>query len=340
MKGSVLGYDAQSQSGHIRGEDERRYRFTAGDVRTDRPLKAGDQVDFESEGDAANDIYLVPGAGASFDSAALRETAAKFTSAAGSAANRLNTYVANTSADEIKADLNRSPIARLLLGRAEIFYAILVLLACFAPLMPKTQILQFTPGFFISSYDWVDLEPHSLYGVAAFVGEWHEKAADVDNSSISDDASTHAAGTELLATMLKIVLFGFYIIPLCAAVMIYREIADAGTRQVRRQLWLYTSIVTIALPILATIALHTLTSGYQNLSDVNMVSDSDRILLMLVPSPVSDSVIGGWLLLPIAGVLMLLAWFGVLRAPLATASSAQPDPAAPAQQPGTGDGQS
>lgn len=59
MKGKVLGFDPASGTGAITGDDGNRYNFTAADNKSPAPLKAGDTVDFESEGNVARNIYAV-----------------------------------------------------------------------------------------------------------------------------------------------------------------------------------------------------------------------------------------------------------------------------------------
>lgn len=59
MKGAILGFDASAGFGHIRGEDDRRYRFEQGDLRADRPVRGGEAVDFEVEDGAARDVYVL-----------------------------------------------------------------------------------------------------------------------------------------------------------------------------------------------------------------------------------------------------------------------------------------
>jgi cold shock CspA family protein len=70
MKGKVLGFDAAAGTGAITGDDGKRYTFVAAANKSPTALKAGDSVDFQVEGDAAKDIYAVPGA-ASVDLAAM-----------------------------------------------------------------------------------------------------------------------------------------------------------------------------------------------------------------------------------------------------------------------------
>jgi len=70
MKGKVLGFDAAAGTGAITGDDGKRYKFVAADNKSPVALKAGDAVDFQAEGDAAKDIYAVPG-GASVDLSAM-----------------------------------------------------------------------------------------------------------------------------------------------------------------------------------------------------------------------------------------------------------------------------
>jgi hypothetical protein len=62
MKGKVLGFDAVAGTGAITGDDGKRYAFASADNKSPAALKPGDTVDFQVEGDAAKDIYVVAGA--------------------------------------------------------------------------------------------------------------------------------------------------------------------------------------------------------------------------------------------------------------------------------------
>ena len=70
MKGKVLGFDAAAGTGAITGDDGKRYAFALADNKSPAALKPGDAVDFQVDGDAAKDIYAVPG-GANVDLAAM-----------------------------------------------------------------------------------------------------------------------------------------------------------------------------------------------------------------------------------------------------------------------------
>lgn len=56
MKGVVLGFDP-TNGGFIRAEDGKRYELALDAWRGSRPPRAGEEVDFEINGDAASDIY-------------------------------------------------------------------------------------------------------------------------------------------------------------------------------------------------------------------------------------------------------------------------------------------
>lgn len=58
MEGQVLGYQASSDEGTIKGEDGNRYTFKRADWKADLFPTAGQGVDFNVEGSAARDIFL------------------------------------------------------------------------------------------------------------------------------------------------------------------------------------------------------------------------------------------------------------------------------------------
>lgn len=59
MKGKVLGFDPATGAGAITGDDGNRYTFAAADNKSPAPLKPGDTIDFQIEGNAAKEIYTV-----------------------------------------------------------------------------------------------------------------------------------------------------------------------------------------------------------------------------------------------------------------------------------------
>lgn len=63
MRGNVLDFSIQSNSGLISGEDGNRYRFSGAAWRDSSPPSRGAAVDFQPSGDTATDIYRALGSG-------------------------------------------------------------------------------------------------------------------------------------------------------------------------------------------------------------------------------------------------------------------------------------
>ncbi len=61
MKGQILDFSIQTNSGVISGEDGKRYEFTGADWRETSPPQRGMQVDFEDQKGHGKNIYRVPG---------------------------------------------------------------------------------------------------------------------------------------------------------------------------------------------------------------------------------------------------------------------------------------
>ncbi|HEY8872088.1 MAG TPA: DUF805 domain-containing protein [Stellaceae bacterium] len=59
MKGDVIGFDLDANTGAISGHDGRRYDFATMDWHGDRRPQHGDVVDFTADGQRATQIYLV-----------------------------------------------------------------------------------------------------------------------------------------------------------------------------------------------------------------------------------------------------------------------------------------
>ena len=58
MKGTILDFSVQSNSGTISGEDGERYNFDGADWKGDSPPSRGMSVDFSADGDQAKEVYL------------------------------------------------------------------------------------------------------------------------------------------------------------------------------------------------------------------------------------------------------------------------------------------
>lgn len=63
MRGQILDFNIQSNSGTISGADGNRYNFIGAEWRDNRSPLRGMQVDFETDGNAAKAVYVVSGAG-------------------------------------------------------------------------------------------------------------------------------------------------------------------------------------------------------------------------------------------------------------------------------------
>ena len=61
MKGTILDFSIQSNSGAISGENGERYNFDGADWKGDSPPARGMSVDFSFEGDRATEVYLAVG---------------------------------------------------------------------------------------------------------------------------------------------------------------------------------------------------------------------------------------------------------------------------------------
>lgn len=59
MKGNVIGFDADTNTGAISGHDGKRYDFVTSEWRAQGQPRHGDVVDFQPAGDRATQIYLV-----------------------------------------------------------------------------------------------------------------------------------------------------------------------------------------------------------------------------------------------------------------------------------------
>ena len=63
MKGYILDYTVQTNSGIISGDDNQRYNFRGADWKEAEPPRRGMRVDFAAVGDAAMEIYAEIGVG-------------------------------------------------------------------------------------------------------------------------------------------------------------------------------------------------------------------------------------------------------------------------------------
>ena len=61
MKGQILNYSVQTNSGIISGDDNQRYSFNGADWMESAPPRRGMQVDFAIIGTSATEVYAAPG---------------------------------------------------------------------------------------------------------------------------------------------------------------------------------------------------------------------------------------------------------------------------------------
>lgn len=59
MQGKILDYNNDMKSGLIRGNDGNKYRFSIDDCKSSVKPHIGAEVDFETNGDKATDIYVL-----------------------------------------------------------------------------------------------------------------------------------------------------------------------------------------------------------------------------------------------------------------------------------------
>lgn len=64
MKGKILDFSVQTNSGAISGDDGERYNFSGADWKSDRPPIRGMSVDFSVEDRQAKEIYIAVGSSA------------------------------------------------------------------------------------------------------------------------------------------------------------------------------------------------------------------------------------------------------------------------------------
>ena len=59
VKGQILDFSVQENTGVISGEDDKRYQFIGADWKGDRSPARGMTIDFDIEGEHAKEVYLV-----------------------------------------------------------------------------------------------------------------------------------------------------------------------------------------------------------------------------------------------------------------------------------------
>ena len=58
MKGHIITFNSENQTGIIRGADGKRYTFNSKSVFYDGKIEMNDEADFEIDGDTAFDICI------------------------------------------------------------------------------------------------------------------------------------------------------------------------------------------------------------------------------------------------------------------------------------------
>jgi hypothetical protein len=300
MKGVILGFDEESGKGHVRGEDDRRYAFTRADLRTQRNVRGGEDVDFDVQGDAAKDVYITRGT-MGVDAAALRD-----------AASRIGSLVGGAHTGDLPERLQKSAAAEFVLGRAAVFYSLLILLACFFTYYPSSFLMD-GEGPFSSR---IPLQAHSLYGTASYTSEWADKIS-VDMGPVEYAGSKDAVESyQALGRAMRVLLYLNYIVPLFALNVVLQEFR----RKPSRKFWRWSGIVTVAMPVVLAI----IGGGLAGAAAVSATTHSDvgasdvhiGVLHIFLPTAIHPGFTAGGVALFVAGLLSLLASFNRVKAPL------------------------
>ena len=61
MKGQILDFSVQENTGTVSGEDGKRYHFAGAEWKEDRSPSRGMTVDFDTDGDHAKEVYIAVG---------------------------------------------------------------------------------------------------------------------------------------------------------------------------------------------------------------------------------------------------------------------------------------
>lgn len=300
MKGVILGFDEESGRGHIRGGDDRRYAFARADLRTQRSVRGGEEVDFDVQDDAARDVYITRGT-ISVDATALR-----------GAASRIGNLVGSAHTGDLPERLQKSAAAEFVLGRASVFYSLLILLACFLAYYPSSFLIN-GGGMFPSR---TPLHAHSLYGTASYTSEWADKISmnmgPVEYASNKDAVKSYQA----LGREMRALLYLNYIIPLLALNVVLQEFRQKSSRK----FWRWSGIVTIAMPVVLAIIGGGLAGAAAMATTQNDAGVSDAhigVLRIFLPMAAHSGFTAGGVALFVAGLLSLLASFSRIKAPLA-----------------------
>lgn len=305
MKGTILGFDEQANSGHVRDENGKRYAFSRADLRTPRNIRGGEEVDFDAEGDTAKDIYVVRAA-SGVDTAALKD-------AVGKVGGLLGSVGSSVSSSSAAGALNGNAIVSFVLGRPAAFFAILILLACFMTQFPASYLMDST-GLFQSR---IPLHAHSFFGTASYTDEW----ADAINPQIGP---IEAAGNSKALTAFhdaaksaRLALLLLYLVPLSAAWLLVHEIRGTLTKK----FWRISAAAAIAMPVIVSAILGGIAgaalAGLPSTTDIGERIDYQPVMHVFFPQQVHTDWLNAGTVLMILGVLSLLASFGFIRAPLA-----------------------
>lgn len=299
MKGTVLGADQTTGSGHIRGEDGNRYAFAAADVHSARKCKGGETVDFEPTGNGAKDVYVTGGAGIPLDD---------LKGAASDAGKVIGELIANRpSGAEVATLIRNNSIGYFFLGRPAVFYSLLILVACF---LPYTQTIEGMNAWTSTDY--------SVFGVYSLVGHLSEilryaglelKGFFMEHSTVQVQREFRGFGSLFYAAMYAQYLL--YLIPLGAAYTIYREFKGGAGRGLR----LLSSLLAAGLPTALI-----LSSGYllwitlPNLVENVIYFQGFDLKVPAYLGTITPTV--GYIALIVTGILAMLAALGIIKAPL------------------------
>jgi hypothetical protein len=208
--------------------------------------------------------------------------------------------------------LQKSAVAEFVLGRAAVFYSLLILLACLLTYYPSSFLIS-GGGMFPSR---TPLHAHSLYGTSSYASEWADKISmhmgPVEYASNKDAVESYQA----LGREMRALVYLNYVIPLFALNVVLQEFR----RKPSRRFWRWSGIVTIAMPLVLTIIGGGLAGAAAAMAtthnDVGMSDVHIGVLHIFLPTAAHSGFTAGGVALFVAGILSLLASFNRVKAPL------------------------
>lgn len=231
MDGTIINYDRDGQTGVIRAEDKKRYKFSITDWGSGGEPCQGDLIDFEPAEDFATEIFVTKKAPITGATAATA-----ITGLAGHIKQQVNENRASAAQGE-------NPIQNFLMQRPAMIASVLIMIASILP--------------------WVTVPPLPFGGESSFQGGGVNLYSAISWASMGIGGLAAFAPASVTVPLRLIYLL--YTIPMAGAYLFYREYLGTSDAKLRTRTGILATIGPVGIPLCAALLALIFSGGADNL---------------------------------------------------------------------------